>query len=67
MIRDQFLGKTDDRKGKEGGDGHGDDATDKGDEVGGSVRVFFNKLGDMAVHLYTSFGTNDEKKYPRPN
>jgi len=67
MICDQFLGKTNDRKRKEGGDGHGDDAADERDEVGGRVRVFLYNLGDMVIHLYTILGPNDAKEYPRPN
>ena len=67
MICDQFLGKTNDRKRKEGGDGHGDDAADERDEVGGRVRVFLYNLGDIVIHLYTFLGPNDAKKYPRPN
>jgi len=67
MIRDQFLGKTNDRKGKGGGDGHVDDAADERDEVGGGVWVFLYNLGDMVIHLYTFLGPNDAKEYPRPN
>ena len=67
MIRDQLLGKTNDRKGKEGADDEGDDAADERDAVGGALRVFLYNLGDTVVHLYTLVGPNDAQKYPRPN
>ena len=67
MICDQFLGKPNDRERKGGGDGHANDAADERDEVGGGVRVFYNNLGDIFIHLYTFLGPNDAKEYPRPN
>ena len=59
MMGDQFLGQTNDRKRKGGGDDHGDDAADERYEVGGGVRVF--NLGDMIIHLYAFLGPNNAK------
>ena len=51
MIRDQFLGKTNDRKGKKAADDQGDDAADERDAVGSGLRVFSYSLGDTVIHL----------------
>ena len=65
-MGDQFLGKTNDREREEGADNHGDDTADERDEISGGLRVVFDNLGDVDVHLYTFLSPNDAKEYPRP-
>jgi len=66
-MGDQFLRKSNDRKGKEGGDYHRNNAADERDDVGGGLRVFPYNPGDTVIHLYAFLGPNDAKEYPRPN
>jgi len=67
MMGDQFLRKSNDRKGKEGGDDHRKNAADERDDVGGGLRVFPYNPSDTVIHLYAFLGPNDAKEYPRPN
>jgi len=66
LTIDPFLGKTNDRRGKEGGDDYGDDVGDECEQEGGDMWVFLYKLGVAVIHLYTFLDPNYAKEYPRP-
>ena len=66
-MRDPLLRETDDGDGIEVGDDYGVDAGDECDEVGCSLRVLYDKCGDLVVDFDSVLGPNRTKKQPWPN
>lgn len=67
LVRNSFLGQTNNRKGENDADDQVDNVSDERYEEGGGVRVVGDDLCRTVVHLHTAFTPNDTEKYPRPH
>lgn len=67
VILDPFLGKTNNRDGKEDADDYADDVTEECYGEASALGMISYSLGDVALHLYTIQSPCCGEKYPRPH
>ena len=65
IIRDPFLGTTNDSEGKEEADDYTDDVSDERGKEVLNLRVMYYKLCADVGHLYAPTRPNHSEEYPR--